>query len=165
MRPVRRTTSVLASLLSLALSGTAAAQQAALHDCAPLNTVDLLVGKRSFPDADEREKELTPISIEVAVVDTGGEPVCCSMHALIYVSLDDYPGEQFCYRLSEAGREGRSAWSSGFVHVPLAGVLYQGGNKRSYLYIPVRRYGVEPPMYRFQRVVIDHADGKARMLP
>jgi hypothetical protein len=104
----------LLRLAPVALLASAAAA-AEVGPCGELNRIDNLIGQVKAFDKGQ---------IRVAAVDTGGEPVCCAAHLLVFILGAD-PGVIQCFAVSDA-REPGSANARGFHRIDpdrIAGAL------------------------------------------
>ena len=115
---------ISAACLALVCQG---ARAASIGDCGDLNDITLI----PEPIADHSRSFLSG-NVRVTTVDTGGEPVCCSAHALIEVVNED--GWKACFRLSMTDDQGY-AW----VYADRA-VLLEQDEKKVYLFVPVEHY-------------------------
>jgi hypothetical protein len=114
-------------------------QAAPLEDCGDLNRVTLV------PDPiAENSRSFLSGKVRVTTVDTGGEPVCCSAHALIEVVNEEGAGE--CFILS------------GYVWVYSdRAVLIEAEGKTQHLFVPVQYYphGEGAPNYNIEMIHLE----------
>lgn len=101
-------------------------------------------------------------TLRVTTVDTFGEPVCCSAHAIIEV-VHDNGQSRTCFRLSSNGQDGFQ-----WVYAKDAIAVDAPGKEEQYLFVPVRHYdggGTGDEKVELLRLLISFKDGTATLAP
>jgi hypothetical protein len=83
------------ALIALFLS-TVTAQAAVVGECGDLNNLENLV-----EPWEQNTKSFYNGQVRIALIDTGGEPVCCSTHLVIMVPRNDEMGGSQCFVFSQ----------------------------------------------------------------
>ncbi len=83
------------AMIALFLS-TVTAQAAVIGECGDLNSLENLV-----EPWEKNTKSFYNGQVRIALVDTGGEPVCCSTHLVIMVPSNDEMGGSKCMVFSQ----------------------------------------------------------------
>ena len=99
-KPIRGLLALGAGILALACA--APSRAAILEDCNDYASAGLIV-----EPWEQNTRTFYNGQVRVAVVDTGGEPVCCSSYlVVIYPNVDDELGGRSCTMLSQGERSG-----------------------------------------------------------
>ena len=99
-KPIRGFVALGAGILALACA--APTQAAILEECNDYASAGLVV-----EPWEQNTRTFYNGQVRVAVVDTGGEPVCCSSYlVVIYPNVDDELGGRSCMMLSQGERSG-----------------------------------------------------------
>ena len=165
MTLARRLPLALTTMLSLATASSLAHgfEGAAVASCDGFDNIALLAANVRDLDGDDADDgDGTGLSVRVAVVDTGGEPACCSSHALIYTVIDDgSEGIETCSRVAMASDE-----KLGFAEIAIEAVQIERREANAFLGVPVKLLvGDEGVAYQFVNLVIDGGTGQVSLAP
>ena len=84
------------ALIAALVLGSVSAEAAVVGQCGALNNLENLV-----EPWEQNTKTFYNGQVRIALVDTGGEPVCCSTHLVILVPRNDEMGGSECFVFSQ----------------------------------------------------------------